>query len=1389
MSQELILEVTEYASPDAWLWRLNDADGNYLASHQVALVEGNSETCGYRGYHNLTDYLNTYAHSTGDGDRHEGEMALLARVGRWMGEEALGALRPILREKVAEAGGMLAVRVVAPPEAQGLIAHPLELAWLDEGKTLAEAGVRLIWHRAGAPDGTAVKDGDGPLRVLGVFSLPTDASPLNLRKERASFKRLLHEIAGTHGLDIETHVLQYGVTRAALRKALLENRGWDVIHFSCHGTEGALLLETEDGSADLIRYRQGAGDTAEDALAGLLQPARPRLKLLSLSACLSGAAMSLASARRSLGLPAHAEGRDAQPEPGPDAEPEEAAAEALPLPSLAQELAEGLDCAVLAMRYTVGDAFAITLGARFYREMLEHGQPVAKATQIALKEALKAGGAPALSPITPMLVGSRAASLHLAPPKKKAEFVLERVGLLGFPPAPARFVGRAGTMLRASKALATASGQTGVLFHGMAGGGKTACALELSHLHDHKRRFRGFVWYECPKQGEDIQQALFNCLEAIANQLDMEPGALIANVDDPQRFRLRTVPSLRQLFAKKAVLVVIDNMESLLSGTGAWLDPKWGDFIGALTGHDGLSRAVLTSRTVPSQLSESGNVLIENITALSLQEALLLARDLPHLGALLAEGGDGLELVRDALNVIQGHPKLLELADGLASDRNQLAAMVTEARQAAKDGGAPLRAFFREGKTEQDVDDFTRALETWTTGLVATLPPTARLLFQFLCRMEEGDRHENFIQANWTDFLKRLGKELAEAKAALAEPEGGLALALEAIVASGLAGREVRRVQRVELDKETQERCIVIQEDVLFAIHPGVAEAGLADASEAVRAAVDRELGDFYLAQYSHGRKTEMEGGSGLIVTAARRAAPYLMRGERWKKAATLLEYMMFHDDTPTAVFWALPLLRRIAEATQETAEGVNSSGLLASALLAAGRYDEAESLLRDAIAHCAAAGEWRSASALANYLVNLLLQRQRLTEALDWVRKMAEYTRQAGLGPWSLLSNEAQRLQILNAIGRWREVLDTVEDKRKQMDALPEEGDAEEATVPWNVREGLLDVGREAALRLEEWETALRLNAQIVQWTRERGASEHRIARSQFNDSGPLLGLHRFDDARRLLEHCRDVFEHEQDVLGLGMAYSALADLEYMEGRPAEAARFEQAALKYRYATGQPGECAVSHNNLAEYLKRAGEPRDVWLPHHLSGGLLRLQAGSGSLKESLRNLALSELPESPPAFDVVADAVERHDGVRFCDLFATLPQTYPDGDAALATLWELVAKEKETREAVLDSVPPAVREAIESGDVEGLKTALGALPEDERQDILHRLRDAGLIGGGEDPKKEAVVTSMPLAVREAIESGDVEALKAALEALPEDEQEDIFRRLQEAGIIGGGSS
>ena len=72
------------------------------------------------------------------------------------------------------------------------------------------------------------------------------------------------------------------------------------------------------------------------------------------------------------------------------------------------------------------------------------------------------------------------------------------------------------------------------------------------------------------------------------------------------------LPGLTEVLEQNRVLIVLDNIESLLTETGEWRDERWGLLVDALTAHRGLSRLVLTSRHRPAQLT---GMLVEPVHA------------------------------------------------------------------------------------------------------------------------------------------------------------------------------------------------------------------------------------------------------------------------------------------------------------------------------------------------------------------------------------------------------------------------------------------------------------------------------------------------------------------------------------------------------------------------------------------------------------------------------------------------------------------------------------------------------------------------------------------------------------------------------------------------------
>ncbi|MGH3669385.1 MAG: hypothetical protein ACRDSH_01935 [Pseudonocardiaceae bacterium] len=610
------------------------------------------------------------------------------------------------------------------PCAEFLAFRPWELAHVGGLPLAARGDVGLVYDLPGAARATKAPV-SGALRTLAVFSLPTATSALALRRERYELSRLVRRVAAKSRRRVELEVAQYGVTRSVLGDLAKSGDGWDVLHLSGHGGAGQFLLERADGSPDPV-------STAE--LVGLLRPMRARIKLAVVSACQSAAATT-AETLRWLGLD--------DPAAELEAQAAREAGQVSPV-GIAGALVVELGCAVVAMRYPVIDNFAIGFADELYDRVFRHTQPLDQAVAAAVPAAARPAPSvtrPAVSVCTPAIFGASAAGLSLSPPMGTPVLDLSERVMARFPPEPLRFVGRAEAMAAASAVLAPASGRNGVVFHGMVGAGKTACALELAYRY--QRAFEALAFWSAPTDPDQFGDALRLLAMALEAQLGDYGFAMLDKIGTSARLE-NFLPRLRSLLQDTGLLLVLDNLETLLTPNGQWRDPRWGPLIDALIGHNGESRVILTSRITPAGL-DADTVLICPVHALSRDESVLLARELPNLRVLLHNEAEpvrgdnaGPALGRRVLTPVQGHPKLLELADAAAADRTRLASQLAAA-EAAVDGAA-LTTFLATGDPVLDAEQFLRALTAWTIEATATLPAPARLLLQTLCRIEQIDR-------------------------------------------------------------------------------------------------------------------------------------------------------------------------------------------------------------------------------------------------------------------------------------------------------------------------------------------------------------------------------------------------------------------------------------------------------------------------------------------------------------------------------------------------------------------------------------------------------------------------------------------------------------------------
>jgi hypothetical protein len=459
---------------------------------------------------------------------------------------------------------------------------------------------------------------------------------------------------------------------------------------------------------------------------------------------------------------------------------------------------------------------------------------------------------------------------------------------------------------------------------------------------------------------------------------------------------------------------------------------------------------------------------------------------------------------------------------------------------------------------------------------------------------------------------------------------------------------------------------------VVYWVHPGVAAAITAAAGAGMQEAVDAELAALWAAVADHAREGEGGEDSELVVRAGLAAAPYLLRRGDWDTAGSLLEDATWRDESPGTVQAVLPSLRRIAAATGTPA----AIGVLARTLRRVNPA-EAERLLRDTLDAAAGAGDYRNASAAAGDLLILLRDTGRLGEALEAAGQMAEHTRRAGLGPWTQLGDQAQRLQILGLKGEHDQVLVEVTGLRAQMAELPERPAANETVTPWNVRETILNAGHGSALATGDWRLCLELNAECVDSKRRRGARVHEVTRTRYNDAGPLIRLGRLAEARQVLAECQRVFEDHADTIMLARVLSVRADLENALGRWQAAADLERTALRLRYTRPEPLGIAIGHHNLANYLGKLGGDPAGQRAHRLAAALIRQLTGMAYYLASTMRVLATELRADdgrdaavPSTVAEVVATAERTEGVRLDALLAALE---PDPDAVEGALAEIL--------------------------------------------------------------------------------------------------------------------
>jgi hypothetical protein len=104
----------------------------------------------------------------------------------------------------------------------------------------------------------------------------------------------------------------------------------------------------------------------------------------------------------------------------------------------------------------------------------------------------------------------------------------------------------------------------------------------------------------------------------------------------------------------------------------------------------------------------------------------------------------------------------------------------------------------------------------------------------------------------------------------------------------------------------------------------------------------------------------------------------------------------------------------------------------------------------------------------------------------------------------------------------------------------------------------------------------------------------------------------------------------------------------------------------------------------------------------------------------------------------------------------------------------------------LVEALPPAVRAAVQAQDMQALDQALRQMPRDEAEALARWLVIAGILVKGTEPDRVADprLANYPPAVAQALSSGNPDAVYAALAELPNEQADRLYEQLKQEGLL-----
>lgn len=328
---------------------------------------------------------------------------------------------------------------------------------------------------------------------------------------------------------------------------------------------------------------------------------------------------------------------------------------------------------------------------------------------------------------------------------------------------------------------------------------------------------------------------------------------------------------------------------------------------------------------------------------------------------------------------------------------------------------------------------------------------------------------------------------------------------------------------------------------------------------------------------------------------------------------------------------------------------------------------------LREILDTAAGRGDYLSAHAAGHFMTATLRRTGRLPEALRAAEQTVAYGRKANLGPWTQLSDKAERLEIRSEAGLDdQSMLTEAAGLIAEADGLPQEPAGEKGIDPPWIRESLLRSAANAATRRGHWTAALRFVETEVASLRNRSAPPVDVADAELNALTALAETGRVAEALELLDRCEAIFlrEGSPQYRRLGLVKQARAHFAARAGDLATALAAQSEALDLLYRSGDVPHIQEAHSNFGQWLAEADQFSFQALAHELAAALLAVLLGQAADIGMITRCLSFTAGDCPGTLASLCAAVDKTRGVHLEDLLERLSRgTTETPDVALGRL------------------------------------------------------------------------------------------------------------------------